>query len=105
MKCLENGYNSTSMIFMSMRQTNKLTIPDFNDLKFVVGTNQTLRQLQKNNVKIVYLAEDASHYLSEQIKGECEKNHVPVEMVLSMQELGSICGITRSAVCAAVIIN
>ncbi|HLV09264.1 MAG TPA: ribosomal L7Ae/L30e/S12e/Gadd45 family protein [Halanaerobiales bacterium] len=69
----------------------------------VVGTKQTLQALTRNNVKLVFLAEDTDQHLKEEIIRTTRKHHVPVEMVESRLKLGRACGIDVAAACAALL--
>ena len=80
-----------------------MSISNIRDNKFVTGTNQTLKAIEKGEALKVYVAKDSSEYLFDKIESACINNSVDFETVLSMQELGNYCGISRNAVCAAII--
>ena len=80
-----------------------MSISNIRDSKFVTGTNQTLKAIEKGDALKVYIASDSSEYLLNKIESACVNNSVDFEKVSSMHELGNYCGISRNAVCAAII--
>ncbi len=76
---------------------------DIRRKKHVVGTKQTLRAVETKRALTVYLAEDASDYMKNVVTEACNTHGAEIEIVPSMKELGSSCGISRNAVCAAII--
>lgn len=77
--------------------------PDLSGLKFVVGSKQLRKALQKGNVKFVYLAENADPAITEPIETACKVNHISYAWIRTMQELGRACGIDVGAAAAAAI--
>ncbi|MFA0814653.1 MAG: L7Ae/L30e/S12e/Gadd45 family ribosomal protein [Anaerofustis sp.] len=70
---------------------------------FVVGTKQTLKAVKNGIAVTVFLAEDASDYMRNQVSEVCGKYGMSVEHVSTMEQLGNSCGISRGAVTAAII--
>lgn len=62
-----------------------------------VGIKQTLKELQKNNVKVVYIAKDADERVVSNIKEFCEKNSITIQYIDTMKQLGVACGIDVGA--------
>ena len=77
--------------------------PDLTGLKFVVGSKQLRKALQKGNVRVVYLAENADPAITEPLERECKVNHISYAWIRTMQELGRACGIDVGAAAAAAI--
>lgn len=60
--------------------------------KLVIGLNKTLRELKKDEVKIVVVASNAPIHVKEEIKSLTKVNDVEyVEMNKDNVELGAIC--------------
>ncbi len=68
-----------------------------------IGTKQTLKAVQKGQVKLVFVALDADEKVIRDVVRGCEEKSVPVERVESMAALGKACGIEVGAASAAVI--
>ena len=68
-----------------------------------VGIKQTLRALIQGRALQVYLAVDADALLVEDIAREAEGRGVPIVRVLTMRELGRMCGIQVPAAAAALV--
>ena len=77
--------------------------PDLTGLKFVVGSKQLRKALQKGNVRFVYLAENADPAITEPIEAMCKENSIEYAWVKSMTELGRACGIEVGAAVATVV--
>ena len=69
--------------------------------KIVVGVRQTLRALNDDNTEKVFIAADASEYVTEKIYKALEQKGLKAYRVKSMKSLGSSCGINRPAAAAA----
>lgn len=78
-------------------------LQDLREKKFVVGTKQTLKAIENDRALTVFLAEDAGDYMINKIRQACENKEITIETVDSMEHLGNSCGISRSAVTAAII--
>jgi len=68
-----------------------------------VGTKQTLKALQKDQVKVVYVARDAEERVVRELLRLCEEKNVEVVYADSMARLGQACGIQVGAASAAVL--
>ncbi len=73
------------------------------DNPFVVGTKQTLKAVENEQAVIVFLAEDASDYMKNQVGACCKEKGLEIQTVATMEVLGNSCGISRGAVTAAII--
>lgn len=71
--------------------------------KRTIGTNQTTKALQQNQVKSVYVARDAEPRVIESILGLARQRGLSVIWVETMKQLGKACGIEVGAATAAVI--
>lgn len=69
----------------------------------VVGVRQVSRALKKGEVRQVFLATNADPQMLSPLREECAGAGVPVDESLTMQELGSACGIAVSAAAAALL--
>lgn len=74
-----------------------------NAKKTTVGAKQTLKAVQRNEAKIVFLAEDAERRITDPVKQACLEKGIPVETVKSMKELGKACGIGVGCSAAALL--
>ena len=73
--------------------------------KTVVGVKQTLRVINNEQAKKVFVAVDADEHVTAPIIAACISRKVAWEEVSSMQELGQACGIHVKAATAAVLKN
>lgn len=66
-----------------------------------IGIKQTLKAVESNTARIVYIARDADEKIVGNLKELCLSNSVELEYVESMKQLGKACGIEvgASAVC------
>jgi len=79
------------------------TVPDFSNVKKVVGINQTKKAVNSGRAKKVFAALDADEQFLLQIKRLCENGSVEIDESMSMSELGIACKIdVDCAVCAVV---
>lgn len=69
----------------------------------VVGLKQLLRELDKCNVKIVYLALNADAALQNEVTTAAEKAGAELVLVEKMEDLGEICAIDVAAACAGIL--
>ncbi|HOA36605.1 MAG TPA: ribosomal L7Ae/L30e/S12e/Gadd45 family protein [Bacillota bacterium] len=69
----------------------------------VVGTKQTLKELERGEVVLVLLAEDADAKISTTVANLAAAKGVKVSYIETMSELGKICGIKVKAATAAII--
>lgn len=71
--------------------------------KKVIGIKQTLKAVNKGTVSLVYVAENADERLIQPLKEACETQHVAVEVIPTMLELGKACGIEVGAAAVGVV--
>lgn len=69
----------------------------------IVGTKQTLKQLEKGVVKTVFVAKDADDRVTGQVLELAKAQNVTVEFVESMKELGKMCNVEVKTAVAAII--
>ncbi len=68
----------------------------------VVGTKQTLKALEKGEVRIVFIARDAEEKVIRPVLLMCEASTIEPQYVDSMVQLGRMCGIKVKAAVAAI---
>ncbi|PYZ95663.1 50S ribosomal protein L7ae-like protein [Alteribacter lacisalsi] len=68
----------------------------------IVGTKQTLKALEEQQVKELIIADDADHSVLSRVLAEAENQGIPVQTVDSMKKLGKACGIDVSAAIVAI---
>lgn len=68
----------------------------------VVGTKQTLKALEKGEVKIIFIARDAEDKVIRPVLTLCEASTIELQYVDSMVQLGRMCGIKVKAAVAAI---
>ncbi len=68
----------------------------------VVGTKQTIKALENDEVLKVYIARDADEKIVQPVIYLCEANNIELLYVESMQQLGKLCGIKVKAAAAAI---
>ncbi len=71
--------------------------------RFVTGTKQTLKAVQNEKVKHVFVARDAEERVLRPLLEMCAGKNVPVSYVEQMEELGKACGIKVKAATAAIL--
>ncbi len=69
--------------------------------KKVVGTKQTLKNIENKKVKVVYIAENADERVVSPIIKLCENQEVEIVYVETKEQLGLLCGIQVGAAAAA----
>jgi len=70
----------------------------------VVGVKQVKRALSAGTARRVFLAEDADPRVIASVVGLCGQTGVETESVPSMQELGTVCGLSVGAAAAALLL-
>lgn len=73
------------------------------EIKFVIGTKQTVKALKKNNAKKVIIAKDADPKIISDVVQMATENNVPIQYAESMRKLGKACGIDVGAATVAVL--
>ena len=71
--------------------------------KKVVGIKQLRRALSRDELRRVFLAENADPALTEPLLALAEEKAVPVSRVATMRELGQACGISVGAAAAGLL--
>ena len=56
----------------------------------VVGVNQSIREVKKNNAKCVYIAEDAERKVVEELEQMCKNMNVEIKYIETMKKLGNM---------------
>ena len=69
----------------------------------VIGTKQTLKALEDDIVKELYVASDADYKVIYKVINLAEKKEIPTLKVPSMKKLGKACGIDVSAATVAIL--
>lgn len=69
----------------------------------VVGTKQTLRALEKGNVEVLYIANNAQKQVTLRISELANSKNVPIVYVNTMEELGKACDVEVKTATAALI--
>ncbi|AZN38433.1 ribosomal L7Ae/L30e/S12e/Gadd45 family protein [Paenibacillus albus] len=72
-------------------------------MRFVIGSKQTTKMVEKRLATTVYVAQDADPRLKNNIVQLCERAGVPITWSDTMKSLGETCGIEVGAAMAAVI--
>ncbi|MFZ5596982.1 MAG: ribosomal L7Ae/L30e/S12e/Gadd45 family protein [Bacillota bacterium] len=71
--------------------------------KKTVGSKQTLKAIEHDQAKVVYVARNAERHVTDPIIRACSAKSVPVIMVESMQALGKACGIEVGCASTAIV--
>ncbi|NLU10821.1 MAG: 50S ribosomal protein L7Ae-like protein [Tepidanaerobacter acetatoxydans] len=71
--------------------------------KKTIGTKQTLKAIEKDQVCMVFIAEDAEEHVVSELKRICKEKGIEVIAVNTMKELGDACGIQVGAASAAIL--
>ena len=79
------------------------TMDELKNARKVVGFNQTIRAIEEQQAKMVYVAKDADAKLISQIEKLCDEQGVQFIKVESMKLLGKACGIDVKAAMACII--
>ena len=80
-----------------------MDILELSAAKKVVGLNQTKKAVANGKAKKVFAAKDADENFLTQVRNLCESGSAPLDMSMTMRELGSACKIdVGCAVCAVV---
>ncbi|MGO1369143.1 MAG: ribosomal L7Ae/L30e/S12e/Gadd45 family protein [Senegalia sp. (in: firmicutes)] len=73
------------------------------DRNKVIGTKQAKRFLIKDEVEILYIAEDADKNIVDDLLKESNGKSVEIIFIKSMRELGEACGIDVKAATVAIL--
>ncbi|OAT80651.1 L7Ae/L30e/S12e/Gadd45 family ribosomal protein [Desulfotomaculum copahuensis] len=67
-----------------------------------VGSKQTIKAIQRGQVRVVFVAGDAERHVIEPIIQACKAKNIALVQVDTMQALGKACGIEVGCASAAV---
>ena len=70
-----------------------------------VGLKQSLRAVEEDEVKAVYIAEDADNRVVARVLDMCRAKNIEIRMTDSMKTLGKACGIDVGTAVAAILKN
>ena len=71
--------------------------------KTVVGMRQTVKAIESNATRAVYIANDAEEKVTSPVLHLCQEKGIPVFYVETMAELGKACNIKVGAAMAAIL--
>ncbi|NMB35485.1 MAG: 50S ribosomal protein L7ae-like protein [Firmicutes bacterium] len=71
--------------------------------KIVVGTRQTVKMIENDSAREVYLARDAEEKIIRPVIQSCKEKGLPVYFVETMAELGKACQIKVGAAMCAIL--
>lgn len=71
--------------------------------KRVIGSKQTLRALEKDQARLVFLAQDADPVLQKKIQDACQEKGVPIEGISTMVALAQIVNIEVKTAAATIL--
>lgn len=80
-----------------------VAVDELRDVPKVVGVKQTTKALQRNEVAVLYIANDAESRITEPIETQAKAKGIEIKKVPSMKELGKACGIEVGAAVAALL--
>ena len=61
--------------------------------KKVVGVNQSLREVKKNNAQYVYIAKDADKDVIDELVKCCEEQNIEIKYIDTKKELGKMANV------------
>lgn len=73
------------------------------DTKKIVGTKQTLKCLERNSVKLVFVAKDADDRVTSQVVELAKAKEVEIKYIDTMHELAKECNVEVKTAVAAII--
>ena len=92
---------------MDMKKKSKIpqcgSLPDLSKMNVVVGAKQLKKAVNAGRVRCVFLAENADPAVTEPLEVLCRDNHIQINWVSRMEDLGRACGIEVGAAAAAVL--
>jgi large subunit ribosomal protein L7A len=71
--------------------------------KRTIGTKQTLKAVNADRTKVVFIAKDAQEHVVRDLINVCQEKGIEIIYVDSMQSLGKACGIEVGASSAAIL--
>ena len=78
-------------------------LADLRKFKTVVGAKQLRKALQNGSARAVFIAKNADPFLTEPISALCAQNHIAINWIDTMLDLGAACGIDVGAAAAAIV--
>lgn len=73
--------------------------------KVVAGMRQTMKAIESNNARAVFIARDAEEKITSSAVRYCKEKEIPVYYIDTMAELGKACNIKVGAAMAAILIE
>lgn len=73
------------------------------DTRKIVGTKQTIKWLERESVKLVFVAKDADDRVTSQVVELAKAKNVEVRYIDTMHELGKECNVEVKTAVAAII--
>lgn len=86
-----------------MEDMESKVLDSLKNSKKTVGLRQTLKALEKNIVRTLFIAKDADERVTESLVKHCEIDSIDIVYVDSMKQLGKACGIEVNAAAAALL--
>jgi large subunit ribosomal protein L7A len=71
--------------------------------KKAIGLKQSLRALENDTVKMLFIARDADERVVRPLIEQSKKKNVEVQFVDTMKQLGKVCGIEIGAAAASLL--
>lgn len=75
----------------------KIDVETFKSSPKVIGLNQTMKKMRKDEIRFVVLAEDCDAPIAETVREACKKNQVRCIVAGTKVEIGKACEIDRPA--------
>ena len=69
----------------------------------VVGVNQSIREVKKNNAKCVYIAKDAEKRVVEELEKKCKELNIEIQYIDSMKKLGNMFNVQVKVAAATIL--
>ncbi len=71
--------------------------------KVIAGMRQTIKAIENNTARAVYIARDAEEKVTSPAVQSCTEKGIPLHYVDTMEELGKACNIKVGAAMAAIL--
>jgi large subunit ribosomal protein L7A len=69
----------------------------------VAGLKQVMRCARAGELGKAYIARDADEEIVTRLKAVCEKHSIPADLMHTMYQIGSACGLEVGSACAGVL--
>lgn len=69
----------------------------------VVGVNQSIREIKKNNAKCVYIAKDAEKRVVQELEQLCKEMNIEIEYIETMRKLGNMFNVQVKVAAATIL--